>query len=282
MWDPYGQSDIKTLDQVQCHAARYVFNDYHFHPHSWLCNWHDLYSLWTWVGKPWGLVLCVSSSKLLVTRTCIKAWSSSILVQIIPLILEFLALESSKVYKEPITFSQGINHFFQECNNSVVYCKSFFPRTIREWNILPSTVTSTASERASLLDSVLPNHAEVTRALFVNSFTVFHQCHGTTCFYPPCLWSTGTIIFHLVFLVMINLTYYLWKDIKYVVSWIWQSVKWQIGAFRNLAFAKNFTHWRQKMHFSSFFAKNFTQDKNCILVPYSQYQAVKTQPPTSL
>ena len=42
--------------------------------------------------------LIESSSKLLVTRTGIKAWSSSILGQIRPLILEWLALEWQKFH----------------------------------------------------------------------------------------------------------------------------------------------------------------------------------------
>ena len=31
VWEPHRQSVIKTPDQVQHHAARYVFNDYHNH-----------------------------------------------------------------------------------------------------------------------------------------------------------------------------------------------------------------------------------------------------------
>ena len=38
--------------------------------------------------------------------------------------------------------TRGENRFFQERTNNDVYGNSFFPRTFRDWNQLPTSVTS--------------------------------------------------------------------------------------------------------------------------------------------
>ena len=68
-----------------------ILNEFEFRP-AWTTDYRDL----QWENSVFMLArsfLIESSSKLLVTRSGIKAWSSSISGRIRPLILELLALE---------------------------------------------------------------------------------------------------------------------------------------------------------------------------------------------
>ena len=60
------------------------------------------------------------------------------------------------------TAVQGMSQPFPRAHQQRVYYNSF-PRTVREWNVPPSTVTSASSAWACLLDSAPPNHAEDPR-----------------------------------------------------------------------------------------------------------------------
>ena len=108
-------------------------------------------------------------------------------------------IDSAAYLKPSDSRTRNQTAFFQVCTNSEVYY-NFFPRTVRKWNMLPSTVTSAPtvdSFRVSLFARrTLLNYAE-TRALFVNSSTVFNQRHGTSCFYLQCVWHAGPVTFHL-------------------------------------------------------------------------------------
>ena len=123
VWDPHLQKDIKSLEQVQRRAARYVCNDY-------------------------------------TTRTpgCVKAmvkdigWESlqdrrytarlSLLYKIQHGLVD---IEGPRYLKPSDSRTRGQRGLFQERINCDVYFNSFFPHTIRDWNDLPRDITEAST-----------------------------------------------------------------------------------------------------------------------------------------
>ena len=129
VWDPHLQKDIKSLEQVQRRAARYVCNDY-----TYLADY--------------------------TTRTpgCVKAivkdigWESlqdrrytarlSLLYKIQHGLVD---IEGPRYLKPSDSRTRGQRGLFQERINCDVYYNSFFPHTIRDWNDLPRDITEAST-----------------------------------------------------------------------------------------------------------------------------------------
>ena len=123
VWDPHLQKDIKSLEQVQRRAARYVCNDY-------------------------------------TTRTpgCVKAmvkdigWESlqdrrytarlSLLYKIQHGLVD---IEGPRYLKPNDSRTSGQRELFQERINCDVYYNSFFPHTIKDWNDLSRDITEAST-----------------------------------------------------------------------------------------------------------------------------------------
>ena len=120
VWDPHLQKDIKALEQVQRRAARYVLNDYSTRTPG-----------------------CVSN---MVNQL---QWESLESRRRTDRLMMLYKIQNGLVDIQPDSFIQqsdrrtrGEHRLYQERIGKESYNNSFFPRTIRDWNMLPSQTTS--------------------------------------------------------------------------------------------------------------------------------------------
>ena len=131
VWDPYHEADIKALEQVQRRAARYVYNDYTSRTPGCVT---DMVNELGWESL---------QDRRQISRLCLLYKSHHGLVDI----------DKTAYLKPGDSRTRSHTGFYQEHIKNEVYYNSFFPRTIRDWNRLPNSLTSSTTVdgfRASL------------------------------------------------------------------------------------------------------------------------------------
>ena len=123
VWDLHLQSDIKTLEQVQRRAARYVCNDYTTHT----------------PGCVTAMVEDIGWENLQDRRYTARL---SLLYKIQHGLVD---IKSSQYLRPSDSRTRGQRGLFQERINCDVYFNSFFPQTTRDWNELPRDITETST-----------------------------------------------------------------------------------------------------------------------------------------
>lgn len=123
-WDPYKSEDINRLDKVQRRGARYVHNNYRDRNPGCVTNMiHEL----GWET----LQQCRKHHRLTIMYKTLNG------LICIP--------EADNILKKSDTRTRGSNRLRQTYTKAEVYNQSFFPRTIRDWNKLPTSVTDSTS-----------------------------------------------------------------------------------------------------------------------------------------
>ena len=117
IWDPHLIKDSQKLEKVQRSASRYVFNNY--------------------IRTP-GTVTSLLQS--LQWDTLEKRRESSRLAMIYKIENELVDLNPSCFYNKADSRTRGIK-IFQERPCKSVFCDSFFPKTLSQWNKLPPKLT---------------------------------------------------------------------------------------------------------------------------------------------
>ena len=138
VWDPPTQSNIKTLEQIQKRAARFVTNDY--------------------TTRTSGCV--TRMQKDLGWDTLQKRRLDNRLSMLYKIDHQLVDVEKENYLQSGDSRTRGGHKFYQERTTSEVYRNSFFPRTVRDWNKLPHSVTAAESLelfRGSLHASPLTN-----------------------------------------------------------------------------------------------------------------------------
>ncbi|MEW8547040.1 MAG: reverse transcriptase domain-containing protein, partial [Candidatus Thiodiazotropha sp.] len=137
VWDPHRQADIKVLDQVQRRAARYVCNDYSSRSPG-----------------------CVTDMIHELGWESLEERRRMARLSLLYKIHHGLVDMDQQAYLRPgDSRTRGHKGFFQEHISHEAYYNSFFPKTIREWNSLPNSVTSASTVdgfRASLMARLGP------------------------------------------------------------------------------------------------------------------------------
>ena len=123
VWDPYQQTDIKALEQVQRRAARYVFNDYSTRTPGCVTKMLD--------DLEW---------EPLEVRRRHDRLSMFYRMQ-----HNLIDIPANRYLSSSDSRTRGTVKFFQERISDTTYSNSFYPRTAREWDKLPSRVVSAAS-----------------------------------------------------------------------------------------------------------------------------------------
>ena len=123
VWDPYQQTDIKALEQVQRRAAIYVFNDYSTRTPGCVTKMLD--------DLEW--------EPLEVRRRHDR------LSMLYRMQHNLVDIPANRYLSSSDSRTRGTVKFFQERISDTTYSNSFYPRTAREWNKLPSRVVSAAS-----------------------------------------------------------------------------------------------------------------------------------------
>jgi len=119
VWDPATATEAHTLEQVQRKAARFVHNRYTDRTPGCVSKMvHDL----GWDS--------LQHRRYLARLMMLFKISNSIVE--VP--------ENPLVHSDART--RGTNRFYQIPASSTIYKNSFFPRTIRDWNLLPAEVTN--------------------------------------------------------------------------------------------------------------------------------------------
>ena len=103
VWDPHSSAETHKLEQVQRRAARFVHNNYMVQNLGWQPLQQRRYN----------------------NR----------------LIIHELVDVQTDVIRTGDSRTRGSNRLYQPVVQKDVYKFSFFPRTIREWNLLPASVT---------------------------------------------------------------------------------------------------------------------------------------------
>ena len=123
VWDPHKQGDIKTLEQVQRRAARYVCNDY--------------------TSRTPG---CISAMVEDIGWESLQERRYTARVSLLYKIQHGLVdIESSRYMRPSDSRTRGQRGLFQEKTNCDAHFNSFFPRTIRDWNELPRHITEAST-----------------------------------------------------------------------------------------------------------------------------------------
>ena len=123
VWDPYKQSSIKALEQVQRRAARFVHNDY--------------------TSRTPG---CVTKMIEDLQWDTLENRRQQARLQLLFKIHHGLVdIPATEYLKTSDARTRGGHRFFQERHTDKTFLNSFFPRTIKEWNSRPATVTSAAT-----------------------------------------------------------------------------------------------------------------------------------------
>ncbi|XP_071153385.1 uncharacterized protein [Mytilus edulis] len=124
VWDPYKVEDINRLDKVQRRGARYVCNNYRDKTPGCVTN---MIQLLKWES----LQDRRKDHRLLIMYKAINGMIS------IP--------EANSIINKSDTRTRGANRLRQIYTKTEVYRQSFFPRTIQNWNQLPTTVTNSST-----------------------------------------------------------------------------------------------------------------------------------------
>ena len=123
VWDPHKQGDIKTLEQVQRRAARYVCNDY--------------------TSRTPG---CISAMVEDIGWESLQERRYTARVSLLYKIQHGLVdIESSRYMRPSDSRTRGQRGLFQERTNCDAHFNSFFPCTIRDWNELPRHITEAST-----------------------------------------------------------------------------------------------------------------------------------------
>ena len=120
VWDPYRQADTKALEQVQRRAARYVYNDYTSRTPGCV----------TEMVKELGWESLQDRRQISRLSLLYKAHHG------------LVDIDKATYLKPGDSRTRSHTGFYQEHTAHEVYHNSFFPRTIRDWNRLPNSVTS--------------------------------------------------------------------------------------------------------------------------------------------
>ena len=120
VWDPYRQADIKALEQVQRRAARYVYNDYTSRKSRCV----------TEMVKELGWESLQDRRQISRLSLLYKAHHG------------LVDIDKATYLKPGDSRTRSHTGFYQEHTAHEVYHNSFFPRTIRDWNRVPNSVTS--------------------------------------------------------------------------------------------------------------------------------------------
>ena len=127
MWDPYRQADIKALEQVKRRVARYVYKDYTSGCDTDMVNelgWESL------------------QDRCQISRLCLLYKSHH----------DSVDIDKTAYLKSVDSRTRSHTGFYQEHIKPEVSYNSFFSRTIRDWNRLPNSLTSsTTVDGASVL-----------------------------------------------------------------------------------------------------------------------------------
>ena len=120
VWDPYQTNQIQELEKVQRRAARFVFNSY-----------TD-----TTPGHVTNLVQQLNWEPLESRRT------KNRLTMAYKIQNSLVDVNHNRYYIPADSRTRGGLRFRQQRTNKEQYRQSFFPRSIREWNILPDAITT--------------------------------------------------------------------------------------------------------------------------------------------
>ena len=112
VWDPHTRKNIK-LEQVQRTSARYVTNNHDYSSSDTDASWPTVVNL----------------GREMQSRLTMPYKISKHLVDIDA---------SSHLVRSSPTTRGHVSKFLQPSCNSSLYANSFFPRTIRDWNLLPT------------------------------------------------------------------------------------------------------------------------------------------------
>lgn len=123
-WDPYHKQDIQALEMVQRRAARFVTRDYNRQPGSATKILSDLQ--WPTLAERRKV------ARLTLLHRAIHG---------------NVAIDIPTYFKHPLRTTRNFHElrYTNPQTSSDVYKYSFFPRTIVEWNMLPSEILETTS-----------------------------------------------------------------------------------------------------------------------------------------
>ena len=120
VWNPYLQKDTKAVEQVQRRAARYVLNDYSTRT----------------PGSVTGMVNKLQWVSLGARRR------NDRLTMLYRIQHGLVDIQPDSYLQQSDRRTRGEHRLYQERIRSETYSYSFFPRTIRDWNMPPSGTTS--------------------------------------------------------------------------------------------------------------------------------------------
>lgn len=123
VWDPTSQANILALEQVQRRAARFVTNDY--------------------TSRTRGCVTKMQED--LGWDTLQNRRRDSRLAMLYKIDHQLVDVKKEQFLRSGDSRTRGGHKFYQERITSEVFRNSFFPRTVVDWNKLPSTVTAAES-----------------------------------------------------------------------------------------------------------------------------------------
>ncbi len=126
VWDPHLQKDVKTLEQVQRRAARYVTKDY--------------------TSKTPGCVTAMVHN--LHWDSLEDRRRNNRLVMLYKIQNNLVDINSTTFIQQSDSRTRGAQRLFQERIADVTQYHSYFPRTIRDWNQLPTSTSSSATLEA--------------------------------------------------------------------------------------------------------------------------------------
>ena len=119
-WDPYKVDDINCLDKVQRRAARFVCSEYTDRT----------------PGCVTSMINKLGWEQLQARRRIMR------LTMLFKLIQDLVDIpEASDIVKTSDRRTRGSQRLYVPFTNVMVYKQSFFPRTIQDWNRLPTNIT---------------------------------------------------------------------------------------------------------------------------------------------
>ena len=123
VWDPSNVGDIAELEQVQRRAARFVYNRY--------------------TDRTPGCVTEMLNN--LKWQPLEERRTNNRLIMLFRIANSLVDIEPDNFLRTSDSRTRGARTFYQKHTNHPALHNSFFPRTIREWNRLPSSLTETHS-----------------------------------------------------------------------------------------------------------------------------------------
>ena len=126
VWDPFYVKDIQQLEKVQRRAARWVLNDYRYTSSVTLMLKQLLWPT---------LMLRCRISRLSILYKAIQQ-RLSLTYYLLP------TVQSTRQYHP--------SHFVLPCSSTTLYQHSYFTRTIKDWNSLPTAIIETNSHNQFL------------------------------------------------------------------------------------------------------------------------------------